>query len=329
MSLPFFRALVTGGAGFVGSHIVDRLVAENIEVLVLDDFSSGKLSNLGHSQRTGKVKVIKGDINDRDLARSALRDIEVVFHDAAIVSVQRSIAEPELTNRVNIAGTKNMIEACADAGVKRFIFASSSAVYGDSKVLPRTEFSETSPISPYAFSKLEGEIICRQFQELTGIETIALRYFNIYGLRSTAKAYSGVINAMAQKIAANEKPMIFGDGKQSRDFINVSDIVEANILAAISNVSKAQVFNVGTGKQTTILDLVSLESKILLGTTSIDVDFKESLTGDVRHSWADITQIKEKLGFRPRINLENGLQAYLKTIYIPAVEENHRYNSKL
>jgi nucleoside-diphosphate-sugar epimerase len=185
MNLPFSRAAVTGGAGFVGSHIVDQLVSEGVNVTVIDNFSSGKISNIEKSLETGKVTIVNGDINDKELITRALRDIEVVFHEAAIVSVQRSIAEPELTNHVNIDGTKAMLEACADSGVSRFVFASSAAVYGNSKILPRNETTIPSPLSPYATSKLEGERLCQQTSSLTGLDTVALRYFNIYGDRST------------------------------------------------------------------------------------------------------------------------------------------------
>ncbi|MHB1907760.1 MAG: GDP-mannose 4,6-dehydratase [Nitrososphaerales archaeon] len=313
MTLPFSKALVTGGAGFVGSHITDQLVKEGVEVSVLDDFSSGKMSNL-ESSLGSKVMVIKGDINDKELTRRVLKDVEVVFHEAAIVSVQRSIEEPEFTNHVNIDGTRNMIQASADAGVKKFVFASSAAIYGDSKILPRKESNEPSPISPYASAKLEGERLCKQFYELIGMETVALRYFNIYGIRSTSKAYSGVINAIAQKLVAKEKPVVYGDGRQTRDFISVEDIVQANILAACSG-AKGQAFNVGTGKQTTVLELVSLESKILLGHNSVAVDFKDARKGDVQKSYADVSLAREKLGYEPKITIEKGLEEYLRMTY--------------
>lgn len=315
MTLPFAKALVTGGAGFVGSHIVDRLVNEDVEVIVFDDFSSGKMLNLEQSLKSNKLKIVKGDINDRQLARTALKDVEVVFHEAAIVSVQRSIQEPEFTNHVNIDGTRNMIEASADIGVKKFIFASSAAVYGDSKAIPRKETAEPAPISPYAFAKLQSEKLCKQLHELTGLETVALRYFNIYGLRSTSKAYSGVINAIAQKLVANEKPIVYGDGKQSRDFVHVSDIVHANILASNSKNGKWKVFNVGTGMETTVLDLVSLESKILLAGGPVEIDYEEARDGDVRQSYADISLIREELGYEPQLSLRDGLRDYLLSTY--------------
>jgi nucleoside-diphosphate-sugar epimerase len=314
--LQYSRALVTGGAGFVGSHIVDNLVRSEAEVTVLDDFSSGKTSNLEQSLKSRRLKVVKGDINDKEVVRATLRDIDVVFHEAAIVSVQRSIQDPEFTNHVNIDGTRNLIELCVDSHIDRFVFASSAAVYGDSQVLPRTETSQPAPISPYASAKLEGETMCKKFYEATGLETVALRYFNIYGVRSTSKAYSGVINAVAQKLVTKERPIVYGNGKQSRDFVNVNDIVQANLLASTSGNSAGRVFNVGTGKQTTVLDLISLESKILLGQNSIEVEFKEARSGDVTQSYADISFITKELNFVPRIGLEEGLQNYLGSTFV-------------
>lgn len=314
MSLPFSKALVTGGAGFVGSHIVDELIKQGVDVTVLDNFSSGRMSNLDNAMKSNKVKIVKGDINDKQLATNTLKDIEVVFHEAAIVSVQRSIEEPEFTNHVNIDGTGNMIEASANVGVRKFVFASSAAVYGNSRTLPRKESTEPSPISPYGLAKLQGEKICKEFSESIGMDTTALRYFNIYGIRSTSKAYSGVINAIAQKLVINDKPIVYGDGKQSRDFVSVEDIVQANILAACKK-TNAQIFNVGTGKETTVLELVSIESKILLGNERVEVDFKQSRKGDIRQSYADISLAQAELGYDPRINIEKGLKEYLLRTY--------------
>lgn len=306
---------MTGGAGFIGSHIVDRLVREKVVVTVLDDFSGGTLANLKGAIASGSVTIVNGSINDPNLLRSALKDIDVVFHEAAIVSVQRSISEPELTHHVNIDGTKLMLDLSLHHGVKKFIFASSAAVYGNSATLPRSESTQLSPMSPYANSKLQGERLCQETQILYGLNTIALRYFNIYGSRSTSKLYSGVINAFAEQLLSNQMVTIFGDGKQSRDFINVEDIVNANILASAGETA-GKIFNVGTGKETTILDLALIESRILLGPDRKPlIDFRPERLGDVKRSYADISLIRESLGFNPKTEFEHGLGNYLKSIY--------------
>jgi UDP-glucose 4-epimerase len=305
----FSRAAVTGGAGFVGSHIVDGLIDEGYDVTIIDDFSSGNLSNLERSMN--KVTIVKGDICDRDLVRKALKDIEVVFHEAAIVSVQRSLLEPEVTRHVNIEGTRNVLESCVDCGVRRFIFASSAAVYGNSPVLPLKETATPNPLSPYAATKLQGEVLCKTINESTGLETVVLRYFNIYGKRSTSKSYSGVINAFAERLLANKPLVIYGDGNQSRDFVSVQEIVSANILAARARNISGRVFNVGTGKRTTIKQLAMIESFLLRGSHDVMIDYQPRRDGEVKDSWADITSISTELGFRTRVTLEDGLRQYL------------------
>lgn len=317
ISLSFSRALVTGGAGFVGSHITDRLVKEGVHVTILDDFSGGKMSNLSESIDSRRVTLVKGNVRDRDLARRVLKGIEIAFHEAAIVNVQRTMTEPELTHAVNVGGTKNMLEASADCGVKRFIFASTGAVYGDSPILPRSERMSPTPISPYGKSKLEAEDFCRDIGSTRGLETVRLRYFNIYGVRSTSKAYSGAINVFAQRFLNGEKPIIYGDGSQSRDFISIRDIVDANLLAASSDNATGKVFNVGTGKKTTILQLVSIIKEGLLGDPGLEdaVEFKPFRDGDVKHSYADISLIRGELGFDPKVAVQSGLEDYLKDVY--------------
>lgn len=315
MNRRFSRAVVTGGAGFVGSHIVDKLVSEGLAVTVIDDFSSGKLSNIERNVSSSKVKLVRGDINDKELIRKALKDIEVVFHEAAIVSVQRSIVEPELTNHVNVDGTRSMLEACVDSRISKFVLASSAAIYGDPKHLPCGEGTPASPMSPYASSKLTDEMLCEQVSHGTGLSTIALRYFNIYGERSASSVYTGVINAFAERLIKGQHPVIYGDGSQTRDFINVKDIAAANFLASEGNTRRFSVFNVGTGRQVTVLDLARLESSILLGRCDTGIDYRQSLVGDVKHSYADVSHIRKTFGFEPIIEFEKGLRDYLSSLY--------------
>lgn len=312
--LPFSRALVTGGAGFVGSHIVDNLLAKGCDVVVLDDFSGGYLANLRGSEERfqGHLEIIKGDINDEDLVSRSLKDIEVIFHEAALVSVQRSIAEPELTNKINFQGTVNLLECAADSKVDRFVFASTAAIYGNSPVLPRIENTRPEPMSPYAETKLKSEEECMKFQKSVGIGTTVLRYFNIYGPRSTSKAYAGVINAFAEKIVSGQNPVVFGDGKQTRDFVSVEDIVNANILAASLRNSIGSIFNVGTGVSTTIEQLAKMEINILGSPSNPPlIEFRPALVGDVRHSYANITKIKTELKYESMINFGEGIKKYL------------------
>jgi UDP-glucose 4-epimerase len=316
MRLPFSKSLVTGGLGFVGSHIVDSLAEKGVEVSVLDDFSNGKISNLPDAQRRGSISIYRGRVTDVELVKAAVKDVEVVFHEAALVSVQQSIQEPERTNEVNVGGTKCLLEACVSEGVKKFVFASSAAVYGDSQVLPRVETSEPHPLSPYGWSKLEGERLSLRAYEENGLGTTALRYFNIYGPRSTAKQYSGVINAFAESLISGRPPVIYGDGRQTRDFIHVSDIVAANILVASSLKTDGKVLNVGTGRQTSIMELAQLEHDILLGQgRPVSVEHREARQGDVRDSYADISLIKQATGYSPSLPLEEGLRNYFQWLY--------------
>lgn len=318
--LPYSKVLVTGGAGFIGSHIVDHITKhQDIEVVVLDDFSSGNPSNLSESMQTGRVNLVKGDINDKELVMKCLKDVELVFHEAAIVSVQRSITEPEMTRQVNVEGTRCILRASADSSVRKVIIASSAAVYGDPGTLIQSEDSPLSPLSPYALSKLESEKLCKHFNQLTGLESVALRYFNIYGDRSVAGQYAGVINIFAERLIANVNPIIFGDGFQTRDFINVKDIVAANILAATSTHGVGKTFNVGTGRAITISELAKLESEIITGKSEPGIIFKPPRLGDVRHSCADISLIRNELGFKPAVDLESGLIGYISYAY-PSVK---------
>lgn len=295
---------------------METLVGQGLEISVLDDFSNGHLSNLSDAQKIASVKVIKGSVTDAETVKRSLKDVEAVFHEAALVSVQRSVQQPGLTQEINVKGTKCLVDACVQGHVRRLIFASSAAVYGDSPDLPRKETSALHPLSPYGWSKLEGERICLKAFAETGLGATALRYFNIYGPRSTVKQYSGVINAFADALIFGKPPVIYGDGKQTRDLIHVSDIASANILAAASPMTVGKVLNVGTGVQTSVADLVQLEHDLLFGSRApASVVYGDAREGDVRDSYADISLINELTGFSPKYKLKEGLESYFRWLY--------------
>ena len=287
---------ITGGAGFIGSNLAEALAAEN-EVIVIDDLSFGKLDNLAGIN----VKLIRGSVTDLTLLRSAFQNVDCVFHLAAIASVQKSVEDPLKTNEVNIGGTLNALVAARDAGVKKFVFASSAAVYGDSPVLPKREDMTPDPKSPYAVTKVAGEHYCRVFQELYGLDTVALRFFNVFGPKQDPNSeYSGVISRFISSVLKGEQPVIYGDGEQTRDFVSVKDVVRACSHAAESN--SVGVFNVARGESTSLNRLVRILGEI----TGRDVRarYAQARAGDIRHSLADV----EKLGYRPEHTVEDGLR---------------------
>jgi UDP-glucose 4-epimerase len=314
----FSRALVTGGAGFIGSHIVDLLVQQGIVVTVVDDFSTGRETNLARSAEKGQLSIIKGDINDVELLSMALRDVEVVFHEAAIVSVPKSIEQPELTRKVNVQGTKSLLDACSNSrNVDRLVLASSAAVYGEARILPIKESTALSPMSPYASSKLDAEKLCEEANRQSGIETINLRYFNVYGERSAFTHYSGVIYKFFNAITYGLPTIIYGDGMQTRDFVYVSDVADANLLAGSGNSNmRSRIYNVATGTETTILGLLALENEILLGkrTSASLVKFEPPRAGDIKRSVADISLSREELAFEPKVPLSEGIRRYFDAL---------------
>lgn len=296
--------LVTGGAGFIGSHIAHKLVAMGEKVRILDNFSEGKVENLSGIE--DKVETIFGDLLDQAVVRKAMEGVEVVFHQAAMRSVPLSVENPGLVNRVNVEGTMNVLIAARDMGVRRVVYASSSSVYGSSPVLPKCETQTPNPISPYAVSKLTGEYYCRVFTELYGLETVSLRYFNVYGPRQDpASQYAAVIPRFIQWAFQGEPLEVHGDGLQSRDFAYIDNVVKANLQAAYSHDGIGGAFNVGHGEAHTLLDLVHLLEDIL--GTELQLLHTPTRAGDVRHTLADISQAQQCLGYEPEASFEEGL----------------------
>ncbi|MFC1645784.1 SDR family oxidoreductase [Candidatus Omnitrophota bacterium] len=301
------KYLVTGGAGFIGSHIVERLLKEGNFVRVLDNFSSGKKENLEFTKGNSNFQLIEGDIRDYGLCLSSTQGVDYVLHQAALRSVPKSMNDPYSYNDVNINGTLNLLRASKENKVKRFVFASSSSIYGDTDVFPEKEDFLPLLISPYALSKLAGEYYCRIFSENYKLPTVSLRYFNVFGPRqSLDDEYAVVIPKFIHCILHDEQPPIFGNGKQSRDFTFVANVVEANILAATKGRDRCAVYNVANNKDHTVLELVGLLNKI------INKDIKPKLLpvrlGDVFKTLADISRIEKDLGFKSLFDFEAGLK---------------------
>jgi UDP-glucose 4-epimerase len=297
--------LVTGGAGFIGSHIVEALAARGDEVRVLDDFSTGDPASLDGVP--GSLDVIEGDITDPDAVHRAVQGVDVVFHQAALASVPRSVANPLATHRACVDGTLNILLAARDAGVRRVVYAASSSAYGASEKLPKSETDPTLPLSPYAVAKLAGEQYCAAFTEVYGLETVRLRYFNVFGPRQTPDSpYAAVIPLFLRAITEGERPVIHGDGTQSRDFTFVADVVQANLEAAIAPNASGKVYNVAGGGRTTLLELLGHLNRIM--GTDVRPRFVERRPGDVKHSQADIRRAMADLGYRPAFDIAEGLE---------------------
>ena len=295
---------MTGGCGFIGSHIVEEFVNKGWEVGVFDNLSSGVESNL----KAGlKVRFHRGDLRDIDAVRKAMEGYKAVSHQAAMVSVARSVDDPLLSNAVNVGGTLNVLIAARDAGVERLVYASSSSVYGETETLPKTETMQTSPASPYATSKLAAENYCRTFASVYGLRTVSLRYFNVYGPRQKGGPYSGVIPAFVGNVLAGKAPVIDGDGSQTRDFTYVQDVVQANVLCIEKEVKAGEVFNVGSASRTSILDLARITAE-LVGKPGLKPGFGPPRKGDVKHSYADISKITGAVGYKPEYTLRMGLK---------------------
>jgi len=309
--------LVTGGAGFIGSNMAESLLKRGKKVRVLDNFLTGKRSNLSFPN-SEKIEIMEGDIRSPDVCRKALAGMDYVIHLAALGSVPRSVEDPLLTNEINITGTLNLLVAARDGGVKRFVYASSSSVYGDQPTdrmadesgspPPKVETMTPNPMSPYALSKLVGETYCGLFHRLYGLETVALRYFNVFGPRQDPESeYAAVIPRFIKALFQDKQPVIYGDGKQSRDFTFVEDVVRANLLACAAPLDAVgRVFNTACNRRFTLLQLLDELGNILK--TDIGPVFAEQRKGDVRHSMADISLARKFLGFEPEVSFRKGLE---------------------
>lgn len=301
--------LVTGGAGFIGSNIVDELLRREEKVKVIDNFSSGKKENLSHA--LDKIELIEGDIRDLDLVKEASQGVDYILHQAALRSVPKSINDPLAYDEVNVGGTLKVLLAASEAKVKRVVVASSSSVYGQAKTFPEQETALPLPISPYAASKLAGEHYCHVFSEVYGLETIALRYFNVFGPRQSLESkYAVVIPKFIINMLKNESPPVHGDGTQSRDFTYVDNVVEANILAATTPNISGEVLNVACGEEHTLLKLIEYLNEIL--GMKIEPAFTDYRVGDVKRTLADVSKIKKLLEVKAKVNFKEGLKKTVK-----------------
>ena len=298
MKFKFKKVLVTGGAGFIGSHLVDALVSADCDVAVLDNLSTGNLSNLRHIEN--RITFYKGDILDQSVLTKVSKDCDIIFHQAAVVSVPQTVDNPVDSAMVNEMGTLFVLEAARKNRVKRVILASSCAVYGDDPEIPKHEEMRPKPQSPYAVQKLSGECYARLYFDLYAIETVSLRYFNVYGPRQDPSSpYSGVISIFMTKSSTKKTPVIYGDGNQYRDFIFVKDVAKANLLAANGREAKGKIFNIGTGKYVRINELWEKISR--LAGQNIEPKYKPARPGDICESAANIDRAKKDLGFEPEL----------------------------
>ena len=298
--------LVTGGAGFIGSHIASALAADGARVRVLDDLSTGHRENI--EEIGGDVDFIQGSVADEELLNKALENVELVFHEAAIPSVPRSVEAPRQTHIASVDGTFSLLVAARDRGVRRVVYAASSSAYGDQPTLPKSEEMRPDPLSPYAVAKLVGEYYCRAFTRVYGLETVSLRYFNVFGPRQDpGSQYSGVVSRFISSLLSDDRPVIYGDGEQSRDFTYIDNVVFANLQAASAKEASGKVINVANGQRITLNQLLA-ELKNLTGRQDVTAEYLEPRVGDVRHSLADITMARELLGYESKVDLREGLQ---------------------
>ena len=305
------KAVVTGGAGFIGSHLAERLVGQGYQIVILDDLSTGKIENIKALLKSDNVEFIRGSVTNLSLLNRLFKDAYYVFHLAAIPSVPRSIENPQASNEVNVGGTLNVLLAAKGNSIKKVIYASSSSVYGDTPALPKNEDMKPHPLSPYAVTKLAGEYYCEVFHKVYKLPTVCLRYFNVYGPRQNPDSqYAAVIPRFIKRVSEGAPPIIFDDGEQTRDFTFVKDAVEANILAAESDA--CGLFNISWGENITINELAKLVIGIIGNT--VEPIYQEPRLGDIRHSLADISKAKT-FGYEPKYNLEAGLGETMRGLY--------------
>jgi nucleoside-diphosphate-sugar epimerase len=305
------RVLVTGGGGFIGSNLVRALLERGDEVRVLDNFSTGNRANL--ADVGGHVEIVEGDLRSYERVHAAVRTVELVFHQGALPSVPRSVQDPLTTTAVNVEGTLNVLLAARDEQVRRVVFASSSSVYGNTGTLPRTEDQLPAPISPYAVAKLAAERFCASFSSVYGIETVSLRYFNVFGPRQDpASQYAAVVPRFIRAIAAGQPVTVYGDGEQSRDFTFVANVVDANLRAAAASEARGEIINVATGGSETVNTLADTVGA-LLGKPA-QKRYEPARPGDVRQSWADIGAARRLLGFEPSVGFEDGLRRTIESL---------------
>lgn len=298
------KFLVTGGAGFIGSHISTALANRGDEVVVLDNLSTGRRENLKHLG--DQVTFLEGCLLDREVVEQALNGVEVVYHQAALASVPRSVKKPLDTNAACVTGTLNLLDAAREAGVRRVVYAGSSSAYGDQPNMSKRETDLPNPLSPYAAAKLAGELYCKSFAATYGLETVVIRYFNVFGPRQDPNSeYSAVIPIFVSKMVRGERPTIYGDGQQSRDFTYIDNVVQGNLAAADATDAVGRSINVACGTQFTLLQLVAAINKALK--TDIEPVFEEARVGDVRESLADITLARTVLDYEPRVSFDEGL----------------------
>jgi len=303
------KFLLTGGAGFIGSNLTEALLHQGHHVIVLDNLSTGKIENLhGLENTSGTLEFVEGDLRNLDTCYQVCKNVDYVLHQGALGSVPRSIADPISSNDSNINGTLNILVAARDAGVKRLVYAASSSAYGDTPTLPKVETMLSNPISPYAATKFVGEMYCNIFFNVYGLETISLRYFNVFGKKQNPNsAYAAVIPAFVKALLSDQSPTIFGDGTQSRDFTYVDNVIDANLKACVvSEKACGQVFNIACGDTTTLNDLYKKLCTLL--NKNIEPTYGPPRAGEVKHSFADISKAKELLGYEPKYDLFQGLE---------------------
>ncbi len=306
--------LVTGGAGFIGSHIAETLLKQGASVRIFDNLATGRPHNLEVLRAYGtNVEIVNGDLRDMSAVKIAVEGREVVFHQGALASVPRSISDPVTSLETNINGTQNVLLAARDAGVRRVVYASSSSVYGNTPTLPKHEEMPSQPMSPYALQKLTGELLCGIFTRIYGLETVALRYFNVFGPRQDPTSeYAAVLPRFLTALLEGKRPIVFGDGEQTRDFTFIENVVQANLLAATAPDANGQAMNIGCGTSISLNEVLVMAGSLLHRT--VNADYREARPGDVRDSLADISKARRLLGYTPQIDFREGLARTLDAL---------------